>query len=41
MVKKKLESYIKKHEDIFAVVIEFGGNDCDFDWAKVADNPKI
>lgn len=39
--KKKLESYLNKHEDIFAVVIEFGGNDCDFDWAKVADNPKF
>lgn len=29
---------IKKNPDF--VLIEFGGNDCDFDWQAVAENPK-
>ena len=37
--KQKLEKdVIKKHPDI--VIIEFGGNDCDFDWEAVAKDPK-
>lgn len=36
--KKNLEAKMKKHNpDI--VVIEFGGNDCDFYWDEIADNP--
>ncbi|MDD2575060.1 MAG: SGNH/GDSL hydrolase family protein [Acholeplasmataceae bacterium] len=38
--KKKLKNYLNAHDDVFAVLIEFGGNDCDFDWRKVANNPK-
>jgi len=29
---------LKKNPDI--VVVEFGGNDCDFNWEKVAENPE-
>lgn len=38
--KKKLENYLDTHNDLFAVLIEFGGNDCDYDWREVANNPK-
>lgn len=34
---------LKRHSDELCnydyTVLEFGGNDCDFDWAKVADHP--
>jgi acyl-CoA thioesterase I len=34
----KLEDRLKKHHpDI--VLIEYGGNDCDFNWNEIADNP--
>jgi lysophospholipase L1-like esterase len=36
---QKLESdVIKRNPDI--VLIEFGGNDCDFDWDAIASNPQ-
>ena len=38
--KKSLESKMKKH-DPDMVVIEFGGNDCDFLWNDIADNPVL
>jgi lysophospholipase L1-like esterase len=38
--KKKLEKYLDTHDDMFAVLIEFGGNDCDFNWQEVANNPQ-
>lgn len=28
-----------KHED--SVVLEFGGNDCDYDWARISQNPAL
>jgi len=28
---------LKKNPDV--VIIEFGGNDCDFDWEQIAENP--
>lgn len=37
---KQLESKMQKHDpDI--VVIEFGGNDCDFLWDDIAENPLL
>lgn len=37
-------SIVEKRKDVIPesdyVVIEFGGNDCNFDWAKIADTPK-
>lgn len=29
-----------KNEQIDAALLEFGGNDCDFDWKAISDNPK-
>ncbi len=38
--KKRLETMIKKYDpDI--VVIEYGGNDCDFIWDEIANNPEF
>lgn len=34
----RLQNYLSK-EKTDIVVIEFGGNDCDFDWEKIAKNP--
>ncbi len=35
---------LKKHQDELCkydyTVLEFGGNDCDFDWAKISDSPE-
>ncbi|MDR2655754.1 MAG: SGNH/GDSL hydrolase family protein [Oscillospiraceae bacterium] len=36
---KMLEKFLKSEADCEAVVMDFGGNDCDFDWRKVAENP--
>lgn len=36
-ISKFQNDYIKKNPDI--VLVEFGGNDCDFDWQEIADNP--
>ncbi|HBC97783.1 MAG TPA: G-D-S-L family lipolytic protein [Clostridium sp.] len=36
-VKKMYNDVIKKTPDI--VLIEFGGNDCDFNWKNIADDP--
>ena len=38
------DTMIKRHSDEIAsseyTFIEYGGNDCDFDWMKIADSPK-
>jgi lysophospholipase L1-like esterase len=36
VIKKEV---VKQKPDV--VVLEFGGNDCDFDWEKVAKNPEM
>ncbi len=34
--KKRLDRYLSQNADADSVLIEFGGNDCDFDWDKVS-----
>ena len=36
-----LEKSLQKGFSADAVLLEFGGNDCDFNWAKVSANPEI
>ncbi len=36
-----MESDLKKDIRCDAAIIEYGGNDCDFDWAKVASAPEF
>lgn len=36
LVKKNIRGF----NDSDVALLEFGGNDCDFDWAKIAENPK-
>lgn len=37
------DTMIRRHSDVIAsseyTFIEYGGNDCDFDWMKIADSP--
>lgn len=35
-----LLEYLKTNNDVFAAVIEYGGNDCDYNWKKVAFDNK-
>ena len=35
-----LRRALEKEPDCAAVVLEYGGNDCDFDWAQVAQAPE-
>ena len=34
--KKRLDRYLNQKPDANMILIEFGGNDCDFDWEKVS-----
>ena len=34
-----MRSDLHKQLDYNVAIIEFGGNDCDFDWAKISQNP--
>ena len=34
-------NFLKRTPDCAAVVMDMGGNDCDFDWAQVADSPEV
>ena len=36
--KERIIKYIEKHPDLDVMVLEFGGNDSDYDWAEVAQN---
>jgi acyl-CoA thioesterase I len=36
---KLIQDKLKKGFDCEIVVIEFGGNDCDYKWAEISDNP--
>lgn len=38
---EQLERDLNKGLNCDAVVLEFGGNDCDFNWKLISDNPKI
>ena len=33
---EKLKRYLDNNPEVDSIVLEYGGNDCDFDWAKVA-----
>lgn len=35
---KKIKTYLKTHPKPDVVLIEYGGNDCDYDWVYVANN---
>ena len=35
-----IRNHIKELENFDYTVLEFGGNDCDYDWVEVADNPE-
>jgi len=37
--KALLDSYLKKPSDCAAILMDYGGNDCDFDWKAVSENP--
>ena len=37
---KRLGRYAEDLEDCDLVMLEFGGNDCDFDWKMIADDPE-
>lgn len=37
---RRLNKFFEKGEKADIVIIESGGNDCDYDWAQVAANPK-
>ena len=34
-----IEAFLAKNGDCHAVVLEYGGNDCDFTWSEIADSP--
>jgi len=34
---EKLKKYLDNNPEVDTIVLEYGGNDCDFDWAKVAE----
>lgn len=38
--KKVLINDIKKNIDCDAAILEFGGNDCDFNWTEVSEHPE-
>lgn len=35
--KKRLDRYLANKPDAHMILIEFGGNDCDFDWTRVSE----
>lgn len=38
---KDVSRHLKQIEDSNAALLEFGGNDCNFDWNSIAENPEI
>ena len=38
--KSMLEKYFSGKSDCSAIIMDFGGNDCDFDWKAISENPK-
>ncbi len=37
----KMKEKLKDDHDFDIAVIELGGNDCDFDWKQIAENPRV
>ena len=37
--KALLDKYLDKAPDCTAILMDFGGNDCDFDWKSISENP--
>ena len=38
-IKQGIHEKLQETEDQHIVLIEFGGNDCDYDWQQVSDHP--
>ena len=38
--RRNLEKFLSGGGSCDAVVMDFGGNDCDYDWEKISDNPE-
>jgi lysophospholipase L1-like esterase len=36
-----LDKYLAKIPDCAAILMDFGGNDCDFNWKDISDNPNL
>ena len=34
-----LDKYLRETPDCTAILIDYGGNDCDFDWKSISENP--
>ena len=34
-----LDKYLDEKPDCTAILMDYGGNDCDFDWKSISDNP--
>ncbi len=37
----KMKEKLREDHDFDIAIIELGGNDCDFDWKQIAENPKV
>ena len=37
--KKALDKYLDKTPECTAILMDFGGNDCDFNWKSISENP--
>ena len=37
--KTMLDKYFEETPDCFAILMDFGGNDCDFNWKSISENP--
>jgi lysophospholipase L1-like esterase len=37
--KTMLDKYLDETPDCSAILMDFGGNDCDFDWKSISENP--
>ena len=38
---KKLPTILQQDKGSELMLLEYGGNDCDFDWHKVCENPEL
>ena len=37
--KTMLDKYLEETPDCFAILMDFGGNDCDFNWKSISEDP--
>ena len=38
--KTEVDSYLAQKPDCSAILMDYGGNDCDFDWKSISENPE-